>query len=611
MRLKISLIFGVLIGQLGSLFVPVIAQATSSNVIISGLQTASLNSTSEEFVELLNPTAASLSISGWQLQYRSATATNGTDCTKGWNTKATVTIGTLAPGERYLLSSTGYLSGDINFAAGFASGAGTIRIIDGAKEQIDALAWGSASCGTGTAAPAPAAGESLVRHDGTAGAHSDNSLDFTALPYPLATVTPAPSLTPEPSVAPTPIVTVEPEPSPSVDPTPSPAEGVSSLRLNELLIDPISPQTDAQDEFVELFNAGTEPVDVENFVIKAGSSQYKLPAGTIAPGEYLNVTSAGTSISLSNSGGVANLIDPAGNIVDTAGTWDGAVPGSSWAFYEDVWTWTTTPTPGAANIMDTGGLGELGEYLSIELSELLPDPAAPLTDADDEFIELYNPNDQAVELTGYVLKAGHDLTAKYVINNLSIPAAGYVAIKSADSKLALSNSGSSVALYAPNGVQLGQTITYPKAASGNAWARLNGDWDWTSEPTPANDNVIAPVAIAAAAAAKTPKAKASPKVAAPKVKAAAKTKAATKVKAAKTAKAKTTKPLLAGTTSSGGRWLLYILAGLTLGYIIYEFRHDIRNYYYKLRGYPIGRPALVPVPAGRGSDRADQRPGRR
>src|SRR5262249_40824305 len=45
-------------------------------------------------------------------------------------------------------------------------------------------------------------------------------------------------------------------------------------------------------------------------------------------------------------------------------------------------------------------------YLPINITEMLPDPVAPATDANDEFIELFNPNSTAVDLAGYVLKTG-------------------------------------------------------------------------------------------------------------------------------------------------------------------------------------------------------------
>ena len=40
------------------------------------------------------------------------------------------------------------------------------------------------------------------------------------------------------------------------------------------------------------------------------------------------------------------------------------------------------------------------------INEILPDPASPLTDADDEFIELYNPNDTTFDLSDFKLAFG-------------------------------------------------------------------------------------------------------------------------------------------------------------------------------------------------------------
>lgn len=596
MRAKISLIIGLLTGHFTGLFLPLGASAVSKTVIISGLQTASLNSTSDEFIELLNPTANSIDISGWQLQYRSASAANGTDCTKGWGTKATIGSSSIEPGGHYSLTSGGYLNGSTSFTAGLASAAGTVRVIDGTKTAIDALAWGGASCGLGAPAPAPDAGQSLVRKSGLDGEHADNSSDFFAQTFPF--------------VAPAPIF-ASPAPGAATDPAIGSGSGLPPrLILSELLVDPVAPQTDAADEFVEIYNAGSDPIEGEGYAVQSGTHQYKLPKGTIAPGAYVVVTSAQSSLSLSNSGGVANLLDPTGTVIDTAGVWGAAVPGSSWAFADDTWRWTITPTPGAANVYTPQPTPDAPtDFAAVELSELLPDPASPMTDANDEFIEIYNPTDQPVDLTGYVLKAGHDLTGKYVISGVSVAPEGYVALKSSQTKLALSNSGSSVALYTPDGIQLGLTITYPKAGSGNAWARLNGNWDWTAEPSPGSENIISPVAVVppkTAAAVKSPKPAKSAVLKTAAKTSTAKPKATPKVKAAKTTKAKSpVKSLLAGTTSPGGRWLLYVLAGLTLAYIIYEFRYDIRNYYYKLRGYPVGRPAPVPVAIGRGSDRAN------
>lgn len=41
-----------------------------------------------------------------------------------------------------------------------------------------------------------------------------------------------------------------------------------------------------------------------------------------------------------------------------------------------------------------------------QLSEFLPNPGSPQTDANDEYIELYNPNDKRFDLSGYALEVG-------------------------------------------------------------------------------------------------------------------------------------------------------------------------------------------------------------
>ena len=45
---------------------------------------------------------------------------------------------------------------------------------------------------------------------------------------------------------------------------------------------------DAGNEFIELYNADSEPAWLDNYVIAIGSKQYKLPAGVvIAPDELV------------------------------------------------------------------------------------------------------------------------------------------------------------------------------------------------------------------------------------------------------------------------------------------------------------------------------------
>lgn len=136
------------------------------------------------------------------------------------------------------------------------------------------------------------------------------------------------------------------------------------------------------------------------------------------------------------------------------------------------------------------------------LSELLPNPASPQTDKDDEFIELYNANDAYFDLSGYVLEVGLTTTRRYTIPaGTKIAPRTFLAFFSANTNIALSNSGSKVALLDPLGRMLVISDAYGSAKDGQAWVLANGVWQWTTQPTPNATNVVS--APAAKSSAKT------------------------------------------------------------------------------------------------------------
>lgn len=137
---------------------------------------------------------------------------------------------------------------------------------------------------------------------------------------------------------------------------PSADRGLKALDLSELLPNPASPQTDAADEFIELYNPNTKTFDLSGFMLQtasAGSSAthtYHFPAGTtIAPGSFKAFSSATTHLSLSNGGGQVWLVDPLGTTVTASDAYVSAKDGQAWVNAGGVWQWTTTPTPGSTN----------------------------------------------------------------------------------------------------------------------------------------------------------------------------------------------------------------------------------------------------------------------
>ncbi len=183
------------------------------------------------------------------------------------------------------------------------------------------------------------------------------------------------------------------------------------------------------------------------------------------------------------------------------------------------------------------------DQIAPQITELLPNPASPQTDADDEFIEPYNPSTTSdFNLKGYTLEVGtttlHDFT---FTSDTIVPAASYLAFTSAQTGLAMSNSGGQARLLSPMGQVLNQTASYTTAADGQAWALDAADatWYWTTAPTPGAVNIITAAAGASTAVSTTkPAAKATAK----------KTTETAAVKGVKTTKAK--KPKAAKKTKS-------------------------------------------------------------
>jgi hypothetical protein len=313
----------------------------AAHVVISELQTGSSGDAGQEFVELYNPSGSDIALDGWQLQYKSATGTT-------WS-KKTALAGTIPANGFFLLSSTGYLSqADGFFASGLSGTAGHIRIVDESSSAVDLVGWGKTANSAETApAPAPGAGQSIERvpgwltSDGGNGVDSgDNSQDFLLRDQP------------EPqshaSQAEVPQSRPDAPASTASDDQAATAITYPDLQITELLPDPASPQTDAADEFIELYNPGPDPVNVGGYVLKTGSNfhaSYILPQRVLEAGSYLAVYSAASHLSLPNSGGAAELLSPAGELMDQSASYSAAKAGLAFAADGSNWDWTLQPTP--------------------------------------------------------------------------------------------------------------------------------------------------------------------------------------------------------------------------------------------------------------------------
>ena len=129
--------------------------------------------------------------------------------------------------------------------------------------------------------------------------------------------------------------------------------GLSAPQISELLPNPVGTGNDATDEFIEIYNPNDKPFDLSGFVLQAGittTRHYTFPAGImLEPRAFKSFTSEDTGLSLSNTKSQATLIDPLGATISATEIYANAKDGQAWAIANNLWQWTTQPTPGAAN----------------------------------------------------------------------------------------------------------------------------------------------------------------------------------------------------------------------------------------------------------------------
>ncbi len=386
----------------------------------------------------------------------------------------------------------------------------------------------------------------------------------------------------------------------------------------------------ASEEFVEIYNSSLNSVDLSSWTMyyksATGLSWIKkatITSGQVDAGKFwvLSANMPGDSVyvsGLSQTGGNLQIRDKLGTVMDQFG-WGTAnaalispasesAPGQSMYRLYDFnllvmqntdnnfadYDITDIPSPGLVPAI------ELAEedvdpqvYADLELSELLPDPASPLSDATDEFIEIYNPTAMIVDLSGWKLR--DESGAEYLVKTKSILPNAWVAIMASESKITLNNTGDSIELIDPNGKLVDQSANYEAAEVGLSWSKLDGVWQWAQSPTPSLTNSIAFVANSISPTAvvdnikkavtkkRATKATTSTSKSTPKPKASK----ASKVKASSANSASPNAAYEAQSSPPGSSkwwtWLLVLAGVATIGYGVYEYRTEIHIFIKKLK----------------------------
>ncbi len=132
--------------------------------------------------------------------------------------------------------------------------------------------------------------------------------------------------------------------------------GLVSPMITEILPNPTGSGTDDTEEFIEIYNPNDSVFDLKGFSLRSGTSALhtvKFADDTsLAPKSFAAFYAKDMNLSLSNSGGQVVMLDAPGAVIGQSDVYEMAKDGQSWALGGGTWQWSTTPTPGLANVIN-------------------------------------------------------------------------------------------------------------------------------------------------------------------------------------------------------------------------------------------------------------------
>jgi large repetitive protein len=296
--------------------------------------------------------------------------------------------------------------------------------------------------------------------------------------------------------------------------TPPPVE--SALVINEFMADNAS-YADENGNFgdwIEIFNGTDSEVDIAGYYITDDLAIYdiwQIPTGdesTIIPsGGHLILWAdkdptqgvLHVNIKLGSSGEAIGLYDDFGAMIDeyTFGAQELDVSEGRETDGSDNWVTLSTPSPGLTNYTQPSIAGEL------QLNEFMASNATTYADENGEFddwIEIYNGTDTAIDLGGYFITDDLVTTDKWQIptgdSATIIPAGGYLILwadKEPDQgvlhvNIKLGSGGEDLGLFDPNGLEVDAYTFGPQIADISEGKDVNGEWVTYESPTPGASN---------------------------------------------------------------------------------------------------------------------------
>lgn len=314
----------------------------------------------------------------------------------------------------------------------------------------------------------------------------------------------------------------------AIPPDPPLSRGVSSgeVVINELVSDP----ADDEVEWIELYNNADREIDLTGWWLEDGSKAKTKLSGIIkagGSGRYQIIEQPKGN--LNNSGDLVMLYTSDSRLIDRLayGDWDdGNLNDNAPVAHDpdslarlsdgyntfnnaDDFAVTDRTTKGSSNLIQTQEEGSAAAKASFDFSdriylwEILPNPSG--NDAQGEFIEIFNADSRAVNLTGWSLsnEDGKKINFEKFATSTIIQAGEYLAFFRPATKLVLHNDQGEARLFQPLADQPLRAVSYQDVKEGwsydnakianydaNAANNANADWVWSKTPTPGAANII-------------------------------------------------------------------------------------------------------------------------
>ena len=133
-------------------------------------------------------------------------------------------------------------------------------------------------------------------------------------------------------------------------------------------------------------------------------------------------------------------------------------------------------------------IGFAANVPDIIINEIIPSPEGP--DKENEWIEIFNQSNFEAEIGKWQITDTMGSTKIYTFPEKTvIEPKEYLVISRPTSKITLNNDGDGLRLSNSIGTII-DSVNYEKALLGKSFNRINDDWDWSSELTPGQKNII-------------------------------------------------------------------------------------------------------------------------